>query len=213
LSEKKSSVSATTALAVAVVALIVGLAAVAIPLIAPAAPSTPAASSEQLTALQGQVNQLQSQVNSLPVVNEKPITRAILVQWTLLASAQDRFNPGLIVINQGDTVNLTFESNDTGDAHTFTVLLPTGLFQLNLSEAGLNNFLTQQLNTGPATDCMLNGNSVPCNTTGTIGNLSATGMFTVTKPGIYRYFCFYHQSLGMYGWLVVLPNKGYTGGS
>jgi type II secretory pathway pseudopilin PulG len=124
MSEKKSSPSATTALAVAVIALIVGLAAIAIPLIAPATPSAPAASSVQLTALQGQLSQLQSQVNSLPTVTEKPTTRNIVVEWT---------------------------------------------------------------------------------------QLSATGSFTVTKPGIYRYFCFYHQSIGMFGWLVVLPNKGYTG--
>jgi plastocyanin len=211
MSEKKSSPSATTALAVAVIALIVGLAAIAIPLIAPATPSAPAASSVQLTALQGQLSQLQSQVNSLPTVNEKPTTRNIVVEWTLLASDQDRYDPSLIVVNQGDTVDMVFESNDTGDAHTFTVLLPDGLFQLNVSAPGLNNFLTDQPIPGPASDCMSKGSSVPCNTTGTIGNLSATGSFTVTKPGIYRYFCFYHQSIGMFGWLVVLPNKGYTG--
>ena len=29
-------------------------------------------------------------------------------------------------------------------------------------------------------------------------------------PGVYKYFCFYHQNIGMFGFLVVLPNKGYT---
>ena len=56
-------------------------------------------------------------------------------------SAQDRFNPNVITINQGDTVHITFEDNDT-DGHTFEVLLPTGLFVLNNSLAGETNHLT-----------------------------------------------------------------------
>jgi hypothetical protein len=31
-----------------------------------------------------------------------------------------------------------------------------------------------------------------------------------TAPGIYRYFCTYHQEIGMIGWLVVQPNAGYV---
>ena len=34
------------------------------------------------------------------------------------------------------------------------------------------------------------------------------GPFTV--PGIYRYFCTYHQEIGMYGFLIVQPNKAYV---
>jgi hypothetical protein len=41
-------------------------------------------------------------------------------------SGQDRFFPQLIIVNQGDTVNLTFKSNDIDGAHTFTVNTPTG---------------------------------------------------------------------------------------
>jgi len=28
-------------------------------------------------------------------------------------------------------------------------------------------------------------------------------------PGIYMYFCSYHQNIGMVGYLIVLPNVGY----
>jgi hypothetical protein len=41
-------------------------------------------------------------------------------------SGQDRFFPQLIIVNQGDTVNLTFKSIDIDGAHTFTVNTQTG---------------------------------------------------------------------------------------
>jgi plastocyanin len=210
LSKSNWSVSPTTALAVAIVAIIVALAAFAIPLIAPYN-----ASSDQVTALQSQVNQMQQQINSLPVVDEKPTTRVILLDWANTGnSGQDRFNPNVITINQGDMVVLTFEDNDT-DGHTFEVLLPTGLVVLNNSLPGETNHLTMGTFSGPATGCKLNGNDVPCTTTGTCSadmsacNVTSTGSFTVNVPGVYRYFCLYHQALGMFGFLVVLPNRGY----
>jgi len=211
LSKSEWSVSPTTALAVAIVAIIVALAAFAIPLIAPYN-----ASSDQVTALQSQVNQMQQQINSLPVVDETPTTRVILLDWANTGnSGQDRYNPNVITINQGDTIVMTFEDNDT-DGHTFEVLLPTGLFVLNNSLPGETNHLTLATFTGPATGCMLNGQSIPCNTTGSCNssvsacNVTSTVTFTVNQPGIYRYFCLYHQALGMFGFLVVLPNRGYV---
>jgi plastocyanin len=211
LSKSNWSVSPTTALAVAIIALIVSLAVFAVPLIAPYN-----ASSDQVTALQSQVGQLQQQISSLPVVNEKPTTRVILLDWANTGnSGQDRFNPNVITINQGDTVVLTFEDNDT-DGHTFEVLLPTGLFVLNNSLTGETNHLTLATFSGPATGCKVNGNDVPCTTTGNCAadmshcNVTSTGSFTVTKPGVYRFFCLYHQALGMFGFLIVLPNRGYT---
>jgi plastocyanin len=211
LSKSNWSVSPTTALAVAIVAIIVALAAFAVPLIA-----SYNASSDQVTALQGQVNQMQQQINSLPVVNEKPTTRVILLDWANTGnSAQDRFNPNVITINQGDTVVMTFEDNDS-DGHTFEVLLPTGLFVLNNSLSGEFNHLTSDYFVGPATGCMVDGHNVPCNTTGGCNsdasacNVTSSGSFTVNQPGVYRYFCLYHQALGMFGFLVVLPNRGYV---
>jgi len=212
LSKSGWSVSGTTALAVAIVALIVALAGFAIPLIAPYS-----ASSDQVTALQSQVGQLQQEIGSLPVVDETPTTRIILLSWENTNNAgQDRFNPNVITINQGDTVFVTFEDNDT-DGHTFEVLLPQGLFLLNNSLAGETNHLTLATFAGNATGCMVNGQGVPCNTTGscTVGitacNVTSSGTFgPVTVPGVYRFFCIYHQALGMYGFLIVLPNRGYV---
>ena len=211
MSKSDWSVSPTTALAVAVVAIIVALAAFAIPLISPYN-----ASSDQVTALQSQVNQMQQQINSLPVVDETPTTRVILLDWQNTGnSGQDRFNPNIMTINQGDTVVLTFEDNDT-DGHTFEILLPTGLFVLNNSLPGETNHLTLATFSGPATGCKLNGNDIPCTTTGTCNagitacNVTSAGTFTVNVPGVYRYFCLYHQALGMFGFLVVLPNRGYV---
>ena len=212
MSKSGWSVSGTTALAVAIVALIVALAGFAIPLIAPYS-----ASSDQVTALQSQVGQLQQEIGSLPVVDETPTTRIILLSWENTNNAgQDRFNPNVITINQGDTVFVTFEDNDT-DGHTFEVLLPQGLFLLNNSLAGETNHLTLATFAGNATGCMVNGQGVPCNTTGscTVGitacNVTSSGTFgPVTVPGVYRFFCIYHQALGMYGFLIVLPNRGYV---
>jgi len=31
-----------------------------------------------------------------------------------------------------------------------------------------------------------------------------------TTPGVYRFFCSYHQEIGMVGFITVLPNSGYT---
>jgi hypothetical protein len=31
----------------------------------------------------------------------------------------------------------------------------------------------------------------------------------LTAPGVYRYFCTYHQDIGMIGFLIVQPNEGY----
>ena len=212
MSKSGWSVSASTALAVALVALIVALAGFAIPLIAPYN-----ASSDQVNTLQSQVGQLQQQISSLPVMDQSPTTRIILLSWQNTGNTgQDRFNPNVITINQGDTVFVTFEDNDT-DGHTFEILLPTGLFVLNNSLAGETNHLTLAAFAGNATGCMVNGQGVPCNTTGscstgiTACNVTSTGTFgPVTVPGIYRYFCLYHQALGMFGFLIVLPNRGYV---
>ena len=212
LSKSGWSVSASTALAVALVALIVALAGFAIPLISPYN-----ASSDQVNSLQSQVAQLQQEFSSLPTVDQTPTTRIIQLSWENTGNTgQDRFVPNVIVINQGDSVHVTFEDNDT-DGHTFEVLLPTGLFVLNNSLAGETNHLTLATFAGNATGCMVNGQGVPCNTTGscTVGitacNVTSSGTFgPVTVPGVYRFFCLYHQALGMFGFLIVLPNRGYA---
>jgi plastocyanin len=88
---------------------------------------------------------------------------------------------------------------------------------------------------GPATGCVTMNQNVTCNTTGGCSisaapfGTSCTGSFLLQSnqteiasvqasvtfgpllaPGVYRYFCFYHQAIGMEGYLVVMPNKGFT---
>jgi plastocyanin len=132
------------------------------------------------------------------------------------AALAPRFNPPIIIVNQGDTVQVTFISNDTEDGHTFEFNLPNGTtwVRLNASEAGLENFLNEQKFVGPPTGCVINGHPAPCDTSGTIGNLTAVGTFTTSglQPGIYRFICLYHQGIGMYGFLLIVPNKAASGG-
>lgn len=147
-----------------------------------------------------------SQVTSLPVVNQQPTARSIIIEWTMYESGQDKFVPDIIVINQGDSVVLTFINNDT-DAHTFSMALPTGFFQLNASVTGITNPLTGKNFTTRATGCYAEGKEVPCDAKGRVGSLVATGTFSVNKPGIYEFTCVYHPP--MFGFLVVLPNAAY----
>ena len=184
-------------------------------------------SNTQINNLQSEVSSLQSAQGKLPsnfpAVNQTVATRNILIQWEQFPRdiTQDRFFPDFITVNQGDTLNITFLQNDTGDAHTFTITIPTSdsgcsggcEYQINESLPGLHNFLqSEALITTPANNCMDAGQVVPCSqllVAGSIGNMSGHISFTVTVPGVYRFFCFYHQGIGMFGWLVVLPNARY----
>ena len=200
-----------TALIVAVIALILGISAIG-----------------YAAYLQSQVGSAQSAASSIPKINQPVKTWNITMEWTnTVSSGQDRFNPQFLTIAQGDTVRITFLSNDTADGHTFTIQLPTGIFQLNDSLPGQENFLTKTIFSGAATGCQSNGSPVNCNTTGECVNgtgttvacdapsaagamIQSTGTFTVKEPGRYRYYCVYHESLGMQGFLIVLPNAGFT---
>jgi plastocyanin len=187
-------------------------------------------SNTQISNLQSEVSSLQSAQGKVPtnlaLVNQTVATRSIKIQWEQFPRdiSQDRFFPDFITVNQGDTLDITFLQNDTGDAHTFTITVPTTdsgcsngcEYQLNESQPGLHNFLQNEaLITTAANNCIVGGQPVPCTqllaggTGGTIGNISGHISFTVTVPGIYRFFCYYHQGIGMFGWLVVLPNEGY----
>jgi plastocyanin len=44
---------------------------------------------------------------------------------------------------------------------------------------------------------------------GTPGNVSATYSFVAAYAGIYEFVCTYHVEVGMFGYLVVLPNSAY----
>jgi plastocyanin len=230
-------------LAVATVAIFVAVAAVAFSYVG---------TNSTVTSLQGQVSTLQSEMQtiggSVPGIDQPPQTRNITLEWGMLISTQDRFFPQVITVNQGDTINLLFEVNDTDGGHTFSIDAPTGpsgalqLTQLNSSWPGQwlyfpprqagPQFGTEV--TGAPTGCMTMGQSVPCNTVGgcsinggaytncigswmlksnqtEIASLHASVTFgPLRAPGVYRYFCNYHQDIGMIGYLVVLPNKGYS---
>ena len=108
------------------------------------------------------------------------------------------------MVDQGDRVAVTFESNDTV-THTFT-LGPPYDFQMNASMPGLVNDLTGKEFTTPALN-----NSPGVVVSGTPGNVTAIGSFVASHPGIFEYVCVYHINIGMFGYLIVLPNSGYNG--
>jgi plastocyanin len=171
--------------------------------------------SSQISSLQEKLNNLQSQLNSdnaslsalrgqlntLPVMHQKPTTRNIRVEWANSLNAhQDRFFLPTITVNQGDTIDLTFISNDT-DAHTFTLESPYD-FQINATVPGSLDYLRNET----AFTTNATNNSPGVKVFGTPGNITGTGSFVATYPGIFEYFCVYHVALGMFGYLIVLPN-------
>ncbi len=149
------------------------------------------------------ISNLQSMISTMPAVNQTPTTRNVLVEWSMDAAGLDSFSPNLIVVNQGDTVALTFISNDTGDGHTFTLITGPYNFQINLTAQGLANSLTGQNFTTPPTN-----NSPGVNVTGSAGSLMGVGSFVANSTGVYKFVCVYHPY--MYGYLVVLPNSAYS---
>jgi len=196
----------------------------------------------QISKLKAEIASLNQSLQTLPLVNEVPRNVAIRVEWVnTFNSNQDRLYPEYITIAQGDNLSLVFISNDTSDAHTFTISLsfrglPVAAFQLNNSWTGLSSgpfLIPANTNfTGRPTGCTdQNGDSVTCSTqkadsgTGSTGDCNNTAAIPlqcdlwstgelglVTVPGVYKFFDFYHQTIGMYGWLIVLPNKGYSAG-
>ncbi len=165
---------------------------------------------QQLNTLQSQIQHLSSAVGNssvganLPVMNQPPTVRTIRETWYLSPSAhQDRFNPAFIVVNQGDTINLTFIDNDTV-AHDFVIGPPYNII-VNATVPGLVNDLTGQTFTTPSRN-----DSPGVIVKGTPGNVSATYSFVATHAGIFEFVCTYHAQVGMIGYLVVLPNAAYN---
>jgi len=138
----------------------------------------------------------------LPAMNQPPTTREIWVQWEETQSGQDRFYPDFIVVNQGDTVRLTFINNDTV-MHNFVIGAPYDI-NVNASVPGLYNDLTGAKDTVPATN-----NSPGVVVSGRPGGVTARYTFVAQFAGIYEFVCTYHVTVGMFGYLVVLPNAAY----
>ncbi|MGD0423155.1 MAG: cupredoxin domain-containing protein [Candidatus Bathyarchaeia archaeon] len=137
--------------------------------------------------------------------NQTGVTRNIIVEWMETQSGQDRFYPDFIIVNQWDTVHLTFINNDTV-AHDFVIGSPYNVM-VNVTVPGLYNDLTGKEFTTPAT-----GNSPGVNVLGKPGNVSATYSFVAKYAGIFEYVCSYHAQVGMIGYLVVLANSTSSGG-
>jgi plastocyanin len=171
--------------------------------------------SSEIQTLQSEVSQLShndsllsSKLSSLPEVDQAPQTRNIHVEWSNTENAgQDRFFESTIVVNQGDNVSITFIANDT-DAHTFTLESPYN-FQINATVPGTMDYLKNETSfTTPATN-----NSPGVKVFGTPGNVTGTGSFIAKYAGIFEYFCIYHVALGMFGYMIVLPNAAYSSSS
>ena len=212
-----------------------------------------------------QISQVNSNITALNGTlasgGVKPSTVAVKIDWCNTdPTGQDRFCPNEFVVNQGDIVQVMFIHNDT-DAHTFTLDTSPYFFQINSSDAGMRNFLTNLNNAGacsnsgtfaqesagisgtyclsgtsllpvtsPPTNFRIAQNPTPANPFNATGpsvilvpvdnqvhinydNASAgvvgtwgIGAFKATQPGIYEFFCHYHVSNGMFGYLIVLPN-------
>jgi len=170
----------SAALAVAVIAVIIAFAAIGVMY------STLGTQSSELSTLSGQVNSVNTEVSHyFATVNSAPRTIAYKVDWCNKDNTgQDRFCPGVIVVNQGDFVQLLFIHNDT-DAHTFTLLTPY-FFQINDSAAGMHNFLTNQFNAG---------------------NCSNAGSYAQEKANISAVYCVSGNSLLSPGQDMVVPQN------
>jgi len=137
------------ALGVAVIAVFLGVGAIAFAYVG---------ASSQVTNLQGQVSTLQSQIPALIAksgvasVNATPSTVQFKVDWCNTdSSGQDRFCPPVLLVNQGDIVQILYVTNDS-DAHTFTLVSGGYNFQLNNTygvpgsnantSTGMHNFIT-----------------------------------------------------------------------
>jgi plastocyanin len=205
-----------TTAGIAMVLLILGLAVVSAVYITSTQGSSDQLSSQsqQISALKAELQQLAAQQRglnatlgglggNLPVVNQRPTVRVVTVEWAEFLSQQDRFFTNFIIVNAGDTVDITFISNDTA-SHTFTIDSPYN-FQINGSIPGTVDDPTGQVFTTQPTH-----NDGTCTPNSRAGNVTCEGSFVAKYPGIYEYYCVYHIHLGMFGYMVVLPNKAYS---
>ncbi len=144
-----------------------------------------------------------SGVNASVSMSQAPVRREIILEWVIAGAGQDRFYPSLIVVNQGDTVHLTFINNDTV-VHDVVIGPPYNI-HLNASIPGLANDLTGEKFTTPATN-----NSPGVVVSGSPGSVTATYSFIAKYAGIFEFVCSYHVQVGMIGYLIVLPNSAFN---
>jgi plastocyanin len=242
------------AIAVAVIAILLAVASLSVAL---NAQSNAGTANDQINSINSNINSVNSAVAGL---GTKPATVAVKIDWCNTdPTGQDRYCPNEFVVNQGDTVQVMFIHNDT-DAHTFT-LDNVYFFQINGSDTGMRNFLTNESNAGPCSNsgtfaqesaaisgiyCVSGSSLLPVtspptnfkiaqnptpanpflpggqgvvdvpvdnmvhinfdNESSGVVEVWGIGSFQATTPGIYEFFCHYHVSNGMFGYVVVLPN-------
>ena len=162
--------------------------------------------SQQLSTLQSEVTSTPSVTTTvkssaaiseagLPVMNQTDTIRQIRETWYLSPAAhQDRFDPSIIVVNQGDTIDMTLIDDNTV-AHDFVIGPPYNII-VNATVPGLVNDITGKTFTTPAK----NG-SPGSVVSGTPGNVSATYTFVAKYAGTYEFVCTYHAEIGMIGTL------------
>jgi plastocyanin len=119
----------------------------------------------------------------------------------------------------GNCVNsATFAQEQAGISGTYCVSGTSLLSSAQLTSSGASDFAVAQ---NPNPGLSLNGTtpvSLPIddqvhfvNTTASAISFGVTelwgdGAFQATTPGIYEYYCVYHESNGMFGYMIVLPN-------
>lgn len=123
-----------------------------------------------------------------------------------IGAAPSGFEPPFIIVNQGDTVRLTYVSNDTV-GHDLKIDAPYN-FNINGSLPGMLNDVTEKTFTTPPTN-----NSPGVQVYGRVGAVTGTGTFVAQYPGIFVFYCIYHLDRGMFGYMVVSPDAAYHGQS
>lgn len=290
-----SSGLAKAILAVAIIAVIVGAVSLAAIVAVDSSISTSVAKTVTVAGPTSTVTT--TTTTGVAGINVAPTTDFYRIDWCNTDNTgQDRFCPSQIVVDQGDTIVILFEHNDT-DAHTFTLTATPYSFQINATFGmpgytnvnrsgvfyanGMHNFVTntnftascvntstfsQQSTTVSPSLCVSgssllsplgtvafvnptpglplnssapNGGLVALNDTNSVvfqepgGNMSiayasgacsapactnpetglpSSGMtwgiaaFQATTAGTFEFFCHYHISNGMFGYITVLPN-------
>jgi plastocyanin len=154
-----------------------------VPVFTASSPGLFSFSADKFPEMNGQIVVLPTSFSSY---NPSKQTRSFtqLVKPDFSGPGYDKFFPGVIVVNQGDTVNVSIRNTDDG-SHGFAI----AAYDLNI---GISPGVDQP-----------NGSITPFTTSIT--------PFTASKPGVFRWFCTSPCGPGhfeMVGQLVVLPTQG-----
>lgn len=140
-------------------------------------------SADKFPEMNGQIVVLPTDAASYnPSMQTRSFTQLVLPDFA--GDGYDKFFPGVMVVNQGDTVNLSVRNTDDVP-HGFAI----AAYDLNVA-------------INPGQD-QANGSITPYTT--------SVQSFTASKPGVFRWFCTTPCGPGhfeMFGQLVVLPTQG-----